>query len=151
MQKFKLSHLTLYAKGWYQKSDDIWNDLKEILKLDDYTPFTNYDVYSIILNSFQNFNNHRSTELREVLNGIHPNNCWKYGYFVKDNHEWSNDKIEDLPDYDMQTAFVYYVLSSLRFLESNLWEIKTPKYKLFPKNKDISAKKVIDQFNQKLI
>jgi hypothetical protein len=149
MEKFKLSHLTLYAKGWYQKSDDIWNDLKEILKLDDYTPFTNYDVYSIILNSFQNFNNQRSTELKEVLNGIHPNNCWKYGYFVKDNHQWFNDKIEDLPNYDMQTAFIYYVLSSLRFLESDLWEVKTPKYKLFPKNRDIPTKRVIEQFNTK--
>ena len=36
---FKLSHVVLYAKGWYQKSDDIWKDLKKILNLDDYSPF----------------------------------------------------------------------------------------------------------------
>ena len=30
-QKFKLTNVVLYAKGWYKKSDDIWEDLKKIL------------------------------------------------------------------------------------------------------------------------
>jgi hypothetical protein len=38
--KFKLTHVVLYAKGWYNSSDDIYADLKEILKLDDYTPLS---------------------------------------------------------------------------------------------------------------
>lgn len=96
-QKFKLTNVVLYAKGWYKQSNDIWEDLKKILELDDYTPFTKMDVYSIILTAFQNSNIYRITELKEVLNGIHPLNCWKVGYFVKDNIQWSQKgtKIED--------------------------------------------------------
>lgn len=87
--KFKLSHLALYAKGWYNRSDNIWEDLKKILCLDGYTPFTNGDVYSIILGKVQECPSYRWTELREVLIGIHPNNCWKFGYYVKNNSFWS--------------------------------------------------------------
>ena len=47
--KFKLTNLVLYAKGWYLKTDDLWADLKNILELDNFTPFNNRDIYSIIL------------------------------------------------------------------------------------------------------
>ena len=28
---FKLSHVVLYTKGWYEKSDNIWADLSTVL------------------------------------------------------------------------------------------------------------------------
>lgn len=148
MEKFKLSHVTLYAKGWYLKSDDIWEDLKKILKLDDYTPFTKMDVYSIILSATQNSNIYRWTELKEVLNGIHPSNCWKVGYYVKENADWAH-KDTKINEYDMPTAFIYYVISNLRFIETKYWIPTVPKYKLYPKPKHISLQKVIEQFNFK--
>ena len=95
-QKFNLTNVVLYAKGWYKKSDDIWADLKKILELDDYSPFSKNDVYSIIAARFSEFD-HRSSELFEVLKGIHPNSCWKYGYYVKENSFWSGGKtVEEL-------------------------------------------------------
>jgi hypothetical protein len=148
--KFTLSHVVLYAKGWYQKSDNVWEDLKQILEYDNYTPFDKMDVYSIIINATQKSNIYRWTELREVLDGIHPKNCWKVGYYVKDNVGWCNKAVADLPDYDMPTAFIYYVLSNLRFIDSTKWTIKIPKYtKEFRRPKHITLKSVIDHFNIK--
>ena len=66
-QKFKLTNVVLYAKGWYKKSDDIWEDLKKILELDNYTPFTKTDIYSIIVDAFQESNIYKITELKEVF------------------------------------------------------------------------------------
>jgi len=43
-----LSHTVLYAKGWYNKTSDVIEDLKKILELDNYTPFTQTDVVSIL-------------------------------------------------------------------------------------------------------
>lgn len=146
---FPLSHLVLYAKGWYKQTDNIWEDLKEILKLDDYTPFTNSNVFIIILGKFEEFNIQQSS-LREVLLSIHPKESWKVGYYTKDNYTWSNKPKEELVDYDMPTAFIYHVLSTLRFLENSKWNPKVPKYKLYPKNPKIKLKTVIEHFNRKL-
>jgi hypothetical protein len=145
--KFKLTNLVLYAKGWYLKTDNIWEDLKKILVLDDYSPFTNNDVYSIISSNFQECNLYRWTELKEVLNGIHPNNCWKYGYYTKENVFWSGGKtVAELPDYDMPTAFIYYVLSSLNYMDRNDWNVSLPKYLKYPKSKNITINMIYKQF-----
>lgn len=144
--KFTLSHVVLYAKGWYLNTGDVFEDLKKILEFDNYTPFTNMDVYSILLNSVQRSNLYRWTELREVLNGIHPKNCWKFGYYTKDNYFWTNKPESELPNYDMPTAFIYYVLSNLRFLEKSDWIVVTPKLTKYPKGKGISIRKVYETF-----
>ena len=143
---FKLSHLVLYAKGWYKHTDNVWEDLIKILELDDYTPFNKMDVYSIISGKFQEFE-HRSSELKEVLNGIHPNQCWKFGYYTNTCDLVENYK--SLPDYDMPTAFIYYVLSSLRFLDNEQCVLQTPKYKLYSRPEHITLKKVIEVFNNR--
>ncbi len=142
-----LSHVVLYAKGWYLNTGDVFADLKKILVLDNYTPFTNTDVYSIILNSVQNSKLYRWTDLTEVLNGIHPNNCWKYGYYVKANAFWSSGTTAaELPDYDMPTAFIYYVLSNLRFLDSEYWNPVTPKLTKYPKGEDVTIRQIYANF-----
>lgn len=146
--KFNLSNLVLYSKGWYKTSDNVWEDLKEILKLDDYTPFTNNDVYSILLNNVQKYN-FRWAELRQVMIGIHPSECWKYGYYVKNSYIAGNKSANTLPEYDMPTAFVYYVLSNLRDLDSNQWEVKTPKWTKYPKNPKLTIKNLIEMFIKK--
>ena len=146
-QKFKLTNVVLYAKGWYKTTDNIWEDLKKILELDDYTPWDKNDVYLILLSATQESNIYRWTELKEVLMGIHPNNCWKYGYYVKANSHWSNAKsVDELPDYDMPTAFVYYVLSNLRFMEKKYWNPAVPKYTKYPKKPNITINQVFNHF-----
>jgi hypothetical protein len=146
--KFKLTHTTLYAKGWYKKSDDVWADLIKILELDNYTPFTRKDVYNILLGHVQECD-FRWCELREVMIGIHPNECWKYGYYTKDNFYSFVSKTEKLPEYDMPIAFVYYVLSNLRNLDKNQWENKIPKWTKYPKNPKLTIKDLIEMFNKK--
>jgi hypothetical protein len=145
--KFKLSHLALYAKGWYYKSEDIWQDLIKVLELDNYTPFSKSDVFHIITNRFSEFD-YRLTELREVLSGIQPKECWKVGYYTKGNYFTSNP--EELPEYDMETAFIYYVLSTLRFLENTQWNVVTPDYSSLKMGKNITKKKVKEHFESKI-
>jgi len=147
---FPLTNVVLYAKGWYQQSDDIFKDLIEILKLDNYTPFTKSDVFSIITSNFENFDV-RQSNLKEFLIGVHPSECWKYGYYVKQNHNWSNKTESELPDYDLITASIYYILSTLRFIDNKQWIFKVPKYKLYKRNPEISIKTVIEVFNKKKV
>lgn len=148
MKKFKLSHLVLYSKGWYERTDDVWEDLKKILALDDYTPFTKSDVYTIIAISLEKAEfDYRFNDLRQVLDGIHPLNCWKYGYYTN-TCDWVKD-YKSLPEYDMPTAFIYYVIYGLKFIPGVNYEFAIPKYKLYPKPKDIPLQRVIEHFNIK--
>lgn len=143
---FPLSNVVLYAKGWYKRTDNIWEDLKQILKLDNYEPYDDSDVYSIILSNFEKWDTY-NTSLREVLIGIHPNQCWKIGYYTN-NATWVNNH-DKLPEYDMPTAFIHYVLSALRFIDSEHWKPVVPKYKIYPKDPDITIRKLMDCFNNK--
>lgn len=101
---FKLNHIALYAKGWYKRSDNIWEDLKKCLSCDGYSGdiMSKYDVVTVILIAFEEMPIKRYYHsLREVLDGISPQRCWTRGYYYKDNKE----------EYDMQEATVRYCLS----------------------------------------
>lgn len=149
-QKFKLTNVVLYAKGWYKQSDNIWNDLIEILKLDNYSPFDKWGVYSILIGAVQSSNIYRWSELKEVLNGIHPNNCWKYGYYVKENESWAG-KDTIIHEYDMPTAFVYYVISNLKFCTHEHWNPQMPKVTKYPKAEHVTIQKLYEHFGKKTI
>ena len=102
----------------------------------------------MLINNFQKLNC-RQSELREVLIGIHPLEGWKIGYYTKQSKGVNTKK--ELPDYDMPTATIYYILSCLRNFDNEQWNVVTPKYKLHPKPKNISTQKVIEMFNKKTI
>jgi len=139
---FYLSHVTLYAKGWYNRSEDIVSDLIKILKLDDYTPYDKNDVVLILLNAYEKSFNVR---LVDLISSIHKYNCWKVGYYTK-NAEWVKE-YETLPEYDMYTAVIYKILSDLRFLEKKDWIVKFPKYsKEIPRPKNITIPSLIKHF-----
>jgi len=146
---FKLTNVVLYAKGWYKQTDDVFADLIKVLELDNYSPFDKMDVYSIIISATQNSQLYRWTELKEVLNGIHPGNCWKYGYYTKDNASWTTTPKEQLPEYDMPTAFIYYVLSNLRFIDKTQWNPSIPKVTKYPKADHITIKSLYESFVKK--
>ena len=143
---FPLSHTVLYAKNWYKRTEDVFEDLKKILELDGYSPFTNGDVFSILVNNVERFDC-REFELRQVLTGIHPKECWKVGYYTNEC-TWVKD-FEKLPKYDYTVAVVYYILSALTFLETGEWYVVTPKYTSYPKNPELTTKQIIEQFNKK--
>lgn len=139
-----LSHVVLYAKGWYSKTNDVIEDLKKILELDDYTPFTEADIVSILTNCYNRCFN---IDLRDFINEIHPFNCWKSGYYT--NQYMLKDN-ESLPEYDMYNAVVYKILSDFRFIENKDWKIKTPKYsKSNPRPKSVEIRQIYQQFSYK--
>lgn len=147
MDKFKLSHVVLYSKGWYCKTDDIWEDLKHILKLDGYTPFNKSDVFNIIVRQYQEhlFNG----RLTDFLIDISPNQIWKSNYFTK-NYSFAKSE-DNLPEYDYMTAVMYKIMSDLRFLDkiNEKCDIVCPKYsKEYPRPNNISLQKVIEMFNK---
>jgi hypothetical protein len=149
--KFKLSHLTLYAKGWYKQTDDIWDDLTKILKLDDYTPFSKQDVYSIILTNVSGFKQ-PWTSLYSVLKNIQSNVCWSYGYVTEDAPTILKSVSKDnVKVYSMEEAFIWYVLSNLRTLENKYWNPVTPKFTKYPKDPDITIKECVEHFGRKTI
>lgn len=143
---FPLSHTVLYAKNWYKHTGDVFEDLKKILELDSYTPFTNGDVFSILVNNVEKFD-YCKFELRQILTGIHPKECWKVCYYTNE-HTWIKD-FEKQPKYDYETAVVYYILSTLQFLETAKWKPITPKFTKYPKNPELTTKQIIEQFNKK--
>jgi len=121
--KFPLSHVTLYSKGWYNHSENIIFDLIKILELDNYSPFDQRDVVSIIMHRYEES---FDIDMVNFINDIHPFNCWKVGYYTN-RYEWVKDH-QTLPEYDIYTAIIYKILSDIRFLTNTEWEIKLPKY-----------------------
>lgn len=146
-QKFKLAHIALYAKGWYQKTDNIYADLKKILVLDGYTPFSNNDVFIILSNHFEKSDLHPHNSLQRTIQSITRDECWKCGYYTRD-HKWVKNH-ESLPEYDMEIAFIHYVLSSIRNTEMDKIQSAIPKYGKENKRPDhIPLKRVIEMFNK---
>lgn len=144
--KFPLTNIVLYAKGWYKRTDNVFDDLKKILKLDGYTPFTNSDVMSIIVNNFDKFDIPASS-LIQVLEGIHPNQCCKTGFYTNE-HKWVKN-YEKLPNYNYELAVIYYVLSTLRFLDNTQWDVKVPKVTKYPMGNEITIRRIYETFIKK--
>jgi hypothetical protein len=129
-----LTNTILYAKGWYKKSDNIIEDLKKILELDGYTPFNKNDIYSILLGRIEKHTANWATT-REILSGIHPKNCWKVGY------EFENEK-----DYDMCMAFIYYIISNLRFVDNREWTSQMPLVTKYQKADHVTINSLYQHF-----
>jgi hypothetical protein len=132
----QLKHVSLYAKGWYEKTDNVFEDLKKILTLDDYTPFVNNDVFIILVHEYQRIKPH--FDLATFISEIQPRKASWHGYNPKEG-EW-----------DLFTAVVYYILSEFKFLDREATGRAVPKYsKQFPKPKGIATKTVIETFSTK--
>lgn len=149
-KKFNLGHVSLYAKGWYNKSDDIWADLKQILNLDNYGPCNKNDVFNIIVRRFEEANLVYNPII-DMLDNIAPHNCWRVGYYTKNYTRFLSLNKPNV-EYDLHTAVLYYVLSVLRIAEVSKLKMVTPKYSKENKRPDnISLKTVIDMFNRKKV
>ena len=129
-EKFTLQHVVLYAKHWYERTDNVFNDLELCLNADGYDGTfigdneqqRKFRVASLILGQFQRITTMPyATTLTAFYEGIHPHNCWKFGYTTKIEHE-------SYPEYDMIEATVRYCLSHLTHLDSNEWTPIAPNY-----------------------
>lgn len=123
MEKLKLKHTILYAKGWYIRSENIWNDLKNVFVADGYVCCsTQKDIFEIVLYNLDNIPYSSTSVLTDIIEGISPDTCFKSSYFTTDYYFSKREEKEKLPTYDFKTAILYYFLSKLRFLNSEFHE-----------------------------
>ncbi len=115
---WKLKNVCLYAKNHYQKSDNIWEDLKKMLELDDYITFNSNDIYQIIRNEVQTYileaKSNQNYKITAFLDGLNPSECWKIGYYTKD-YVYKNEEKETLSNYNYEEATIRSALSLIRF------------------------------------
>lgn len=139
----KLKHLLLYSKGWYRQSGNFFNDLKIVLQLDDYEPYSNNDVLAIILNNLPSI---REFDLSVVIPAIRPYNCWKFGYVIKGDYFLGDEQYA--VEYDYDTAILKYILSNIAHLEkSHYGDLPKPNYKTgLTRPKDISLKEIKEKW-----
>lgn len=149
-KKFKLLHTILYAKDWYKRSNNIWDDLKIILTLDGYNGelMTKTDIVSIILINCQLLDVKCFTDLLEFASGIDKNSAYKNGYeyqgmsFQKQGTSY--------PEYDMYEAIIYYCISNLRFIETDLYgKLPHPDYVKGLKRRKGISNKILNEFFKK--
>lgn len=136
MEKFGLIHLALYSKGFYKKSDDIISDLRKCFMADNYAGdvMDITDMCYVALSQFQKIDKRECRDLISYTDGISPANCYRNGYYTKQNIRNSFRKIDadKLPDYDIRIAVLYYVISTIRYLtfkEMGIDEIVRPDFK----------------------
>lgn len=108
-----LKHVALYTKFHYKKSDDIWADIKKCLEADTYMPRNKEDILTIIIRNVVPLFNMPTADFAMVFtDALYPYNCWKYGYYHNDC-KWVKD-YKKLPEYDYQTAILWFYLSKLQ-------------------------------------
>lgn len=134
----KLNNVILYAKNWYIKSDNIIIDLQKMLTMDGYIGeyFSTKDICYKLYNHLK--------EIKDVSNiifDIEEDNCWKFGYWTKNNGRSDNFK---LPKYNHHMAIIYVCLSHLRLLSRNEYSdtLFPPNTSLHPLKNGLKNKQV---------
>lgn len=154
METFNLKHVVLYAKHWYEHTDNIWNDLVSMLESDGYQGAFIGDsekqiknrVCSLLLNQMQRIpltGNART--LSNFYELIKECNCWKFGYYTKNNGFFKNPEDATI-EYDYDEAVARYCLSQFCSLDKTQWEVCKPDYKTHKKPKGITHKRVKEIF-----
>lgn len=125
MEKFELSHVVLYTKKWYHATDDIFRDLRFALTIDGYSGeyFKDLDIIYKLLSECEKLDGHKF-KMSTLYNNIQPYNTFMFGYTHNQTPEYvrNTNNIEDYQnDYDFNLAILYYIISSLRFIDTNSW------------------------------
>lgn len=116
---FSLSHVALYVKGWYNRSNNIIEDLSKCIEADGF-PFNNttHDIFNLIFGKLINSKIiHPETNLKSLINSASPHDCWRVGYYTKDSLCNPNPQIE----YNYYTALIYSCLYYVQNLEKDQW------------------------------
>lgn len=159
MEKFNLKHTVLYAKGWYRRSKNIFDDLSKCLEADGYLGTFEGDspeqiknrVAYLIVGQFERIpNKGYANSLQSFYEGIKPHNVWKYGYYTKGfKFMRSPEEIDKSPEYDYDEAVVRYCLSHFCGLEKCEWNVIKPDFKnVLKKNEGVKDKKVKEIFGK---
>lgn len=127
MKATQLGHTVLYAKGWYRKSDNRYDDLRATLGADGYSTefFTDKDIVRCLLYMFEKCKfDSASCELSNFVMSV-----------IGDSEEETYDKI------------IVQILSKFRFLGKNDWNHGAPDYnKVLPLSGDQTLDGVREMF-----
>jgi hypothetical protein len=131
MSKIKLSHVVLYAKGWYHGTDNIIRDLQFALTLDGYSGefFKKRDLANKLVESCSALSSEITHfKTTQILNGIRPELSYLVGYYHNSSPDWCTRDEWRKGDYDYDLAIIHYCLSGLRFLDKERWNSTKPIY-----------------------
>lgn len=165
MENFRLQHTVLYAKGWYKKFDPkgkrktLWDDLALTLEMDGYVgtfigdspeQLKNRIAYLLVNNLERLPKTGHERTLSNFYESIKEYNCWKYGYYTKNNCHLRSD-LNDKPEYDYNEAVARFCLSIFQNLDRGEWTPCEPDYSKMPRNngvKDKRIKEIITRFKK---
>lgn len=156
MEKFSLQHTVLYSKGWYKRYDSkgkrktIWDDLAITLEMDGYMGTfigdspeqVKHRITYLLVSQLERLpvTGHSRT-LSNFYTEIKEQNCWKYGYYTKNNGFLRQD-LNNNPEYDYNEAVARYCLSSFQNLDRNEWEVCEPHYSKLPRKNGVTDKSI---------
>lgn len=129
-KKFDLSHVVLYAKGWYHKTDDIFRDLRFALTLDDYSGefFSKKDIVRKLLRDCSELSSNVFS-MDQIYCGIQKNQTHMKGYVHNESPKYVLEKYDkELDEYDMDIAIVKYLIGELKFIKKEEWKAAKPIY-----------------------
>jgi hypothetical protein len=117
---FKLNHVALYAKHWYKRGDNIWEDLKKCISADGYSGeiFSKKDVMNLIVIVFEELPRRYYHSLAEIIDGISAEGCWRRSYYYKEENR----------EYDYKEAVVRYCLSCFCEADSQNMPLTKPDF-----------------------
>lgn len=140
---FILHHVALYAKLHYERSENIWEDIKACLRADDFEPRTKGDVLDIIVRRVAKLHETKDIEhyTLRLIDDISPSGCWRRGYYTNDYPFKMKGDI--LPEYDYYEAVLRTHLSILMGMTIDQLGGKLPKAdgNVLPLRKQESLKK----------
>jgi len=123
MKKFPLTHTVLYFKGWYKKSDNIFNDLRKTLKMDSYDT-SEYTDEKVVLILAQQMDEYHDT-IKQCYN--------KFGFedFYNETFKAKLFNNQDSSDFNMK--FINYAEMILSQLTIQYFVLKRPVYDIIEK------------------
>lgn len=120
IKPFPLTHVALYAKNWYKRTDNIWADLSLCLEADGFVGYDGYEhrercnmallIYHKVMPLLP------ANRFDEFIRSISPQECWKVGFYTKDHTWYSKSKFVE---YEYWQAVVMTLLSMICSMEAS--------------------------------
>lgn len=115
MDKISISHVVMYCKGWYKRSENVFDDLRKCLAFDGYSSefFKDKDINRKLLSEVEKLQN-PSITLYSFYDDVLEENCWRYGYYTKENIKLFNfNKDYKYKEYDADLAVMYWCMKTI--------------------------------------